>query len=605
MSDLASPLLFTQRDEAHAYADDLLFCYRWLLLELKREFAFDDAQLMLEVLWSSLPPRPPSHTLPLAEVPFDPEALVRAAKNAAALATSSPLPALASARLLSQLRNGKRVSNYSAVCALRRQRSSEAALLTRRSSSRSVQLTRAASQPLKPFMNGAADASDGVSTEAGVKLTTAGVSDDVFTSVKSSAAGDVKSGSAGDALGYIEANVTPTRKIKNLKEFMELGRSSKKSSRSEQDSPSRSSGISENASPLKTNHDAQLSYPSPSKPTSNELIPHHLEYTVGTTNDPIVSKLTSCDNSIASPNVDSSSSPAHSNSTKMKIQNDGASKPNVKSNKTFSTFQTPEVPDATSKIEGIRAPASCLSTGSNGSDCAHRVPSDGSSLQDAVGDYCSLGGSSSSSVLCAVECSRRCFSESDAAFANFLDSDAVAAEEELCVEVWENPVASSPVNAPTVSLRPARSVIPNSHTDGDVAKLLKEDTGAGARLVPAKPSPSHTSPVSGKSSVMNDLSGGWAVGVGGVGLNGGSLPPPHEFGGGNPFLMIVCVSILLQHRDTIISQQLDHNDLAMHFDKLMRKHDVHHVLRDARLRYKHYCSLSFQKTDAVNKHEQC
>lgn len=35
-------------------ATDLLFCYRWLLLEMKREFAFDDALRMLEVTWSSL-----------------------------------------------------------------------------------------------------------------------------------------------------------------------------------------------------------------------------------------------------------------------------------------------------------------------------------------------------------------------------------------------------------------------------------------------------------------------------------------------------------------------------------------------------------------------
>lgn len=117
MSDLASPLLVTMQDEAHAYvgfcalmrrlgpnfrldgaamtlkfqhlsellqhfdqtfysylrvrgADDLLFCYRWLLLELKREFAFDDALRMLEVLWSSLPPAPPKEDLPLFEREF-------------------------------------------------------------------------------------------------------------------------------------------------------------------------------------------------------------------------------------------------------------------------------------------------------------------------------------------------------------------------------------------------------------------------------------------------------------------------------------------------------------------------------------------------------
>ncbi|CAG2105281.1 unnamed protein product [Medioppia subpectinata] len=102
MSDLASPLLYAMKDESHAYicfcalmsrlssnfnangevmsrkfahlsqllqyydhdlysylrrqgAHELLFCYRWLLLELKREFPFDDTLLMLEVLWSSMP----------------------------------------------------------------------------------------------------------------------------------------------------------------------------------------------------------------------------------------------------------------------------------------------------------------------------------------------------------------------------------------------------------------------------------------------------------------------------------------------------------------------------------------------------------------------
>ncbi|XP_054033151.1 TBC1 domain family member 25 [Dryobates pubescens] len=40
-------------------AHDLLFCYRWLLLELKREFPFEDALRVLEITWSSLPPAPP------------------------------------------------------------------------------------------------------------------------------------------------------------------------------------------------------------------------------------------------------------------------------------------------------------------------------------------------------------------------------------------------------------------------------------------------------------------------------------------------------------------------------------------------------------------
>lgn len=114
MSDLASPILVVQKDEAHAYicfcglmtrlksnflldgiamttrfkhlsillqhqdpdffaylegqnAHDLFFCYRWLLLELKREFPFEDALFLLEVMWSTLPPNPPETELELVD----------------------------------------------------------------------------------------------------------------------------------------------------------------------------------------------------------------------------------------------------------------------------------------------------------------------------------------------------------------------------------------------------------------------------------------------------------------------------------------------------------------------------------------------------------
>jgi hypothetical protein len=83
-------------------ADDLLFCYRWLLLEMKREFAFEDSLRMLEVLWSSLPPDPPEKELMLFEKEFVPSAVEIPA------GPKSPLP----------------VENaYTKVCALRRQNS--------------------------------------------------------------------------------------------------------------------------------------------------------------------------------------------------------------------------------------------------------------------------------------------------------------------------------------------------------------------------------------------------------------------------------------------------------------------------------------------------
>ena len=114
MSDIASVLLVVQNDEANAYlcfcavmkrlkynflfdgkamtckfdhlklllsyydpefwtymieneVNDLFFTYRWLLLELKREFAFDDALYMLEVMWSTMPVDIPSDGISLSQ----------------------------------------------------------------------------------------------------------------------------------------------------------------------------------------------------------------------------------------------------------------------------------------------------------------------------------------------------------------------------------------------------------------------------------------------------------------------------------------------------------------------------------------------------------
>ncbi|TMW44437.1 hypothetical protein DOY81_010486 [Sarcophaga bullata] len=81
------------------------------------------------------------------------------------------------------------------------------------------------------------------------------------------------------------------------------------------------------------------------------------------------------------------------------------------------------------------------------------------------------------------------------------------------------------------------------------------------------------------------------------------LPPPSEFGGGNPFLMFLCLTLLLQHRNTIMKSNMDYNEIAMHFDKMVRKHDVTKVLNQARRMYIDY--LKNQSTfSPQSKHEQ-
>lgn len=41
------------------------------------------------------------------------------------------------------------------------------------------------------------------------------------------------------------------------------------------------------------------------------------------------------------------------------------------------------------------------------------------------------------------------------------------------------------------------------------------------------------------------------------------LPPPHVLGSGNPFLIFMCLSLLLQHRDIIINRGFDYNEVQI------------------------------------------
>ena len=73
------------------------------------------------------------------------------------------------------------------------------------------------------------------------------------------------------------------------------------------------------------------------------------------------------------------------------------------------------------------------------------------------------------------------------------------------------------------------------------------------------------------------------------------LPPPQEFGNGNPFLMFLCLTLLLQHRDYIMRNGMDYNEMAMHFDKMVRKHNVLKVLSQARRLYQDYLRYHNEK----------
>ncbi|KAK4325450.1 hypothetical protein Pmani_003977 [Petrolisthes manimaculis] len=476
MSDLASPLLVTMREEAQAYvcfcalmarlssnfhidgeamtlkfqhltealifydwdffsylqyhqADDLLFCYRWLLLELKREFAFEDALHMLEVLWSSLDPQPPAETLPLCEVAFNP---VKKEQQPPAPATP-------------------RQSHYANVCALRRQlssvsnRSSEslAAILSRRAASvdcdsgdrvpGSKRLSRTMSQPTNACLNKARSGGEGVAGVARIR----------------------EEEGIGGWSSPEDSPTRTTRRIRNLREFQLLTR-----------------------------------------------------------------------------NKDSD-----------------------------SDTSTPNSP--------CRAP------------------------KDKKGEDWKPPPLTSNKLNCGTTTSRRCFSDSDADVGVPVYCDGGE------VDVWQNPVAALSPEADaqlqiicqeerpaTFTCHPASVTSPSPVTTNSHPENNKEEGDTTTAM---------TGSVNSCEEVTESCVTGWQVTVSAAQSTPTIPPPPEEFGGGNPFLMFLCLTLLLQHRNHIMQNKMDHNELAMHFDKMVRQHNVAKVLAQARRMFDAYKKLDFSK----------
>lgn len=75
------------------------------------------------------------------------------------------------------------------------------------------------------------------------------------------------------------------------------------------------------------------------------------------------------------------------------------------------------------------------------------------------------------------------------------------------------------------------------------------------------------------------------------------LPPPTRFGDGKPFLMFVCLSMILNHRDAILAQEMDANEIGIYFDKLVRKHRLSEVLPRAKELFAEYLKSGWTDDD--------
>lgn len=83
------------------------------------------------------------------------------------------------------------------------------------------------------------------------------------------------------------------------------------------------------------------------------------------------------------------------------------------------------------------------------------------------------------------------------------------------------------------------------------------------------------------------------------------LPRPQDLGDGNPFLIFLCATILLQQRDCIMSNQMQqHFELAMHFDKLIKRHNLQKILLQARRLFSDYLKTQQSLQDEAESHAE-
>ncbi|XP_034826272.1 uncharacterized protein [Maniola hyperantus] len=752
MSDLASPLLVTMGDEAHAYiclcalmsrlypnflldgeamtvkfthlteslqvydpdfynylksqqADDLLFCYRWLLLEMKREFAFDDALRMLEVLWASLPQKTPTMELSLKEKDFD----------STVEAEVDPPP-------LSPMIKAPRENAYTKVCAMRRQSSSFSLanvkapkLVTTKKTNHSLDenaarkilnssslkhtkefqsLDDAVLQTKKLSNENVADKSSEttttsqehkVNTRRGMKsVPEHGKAFDVpeSTAIVWSSAGNLSNGTA-----HAETKETPLgNQIRLLRDKISVHNNKFFSSLDTLDDSTNSDSNKPKVRMIK-NLNEFLNFATGSKTNivkQDKLQRTHsaIERSRSKECPKIILTKTSYDeNDLSSTNLKNQ---GLSKVSKMSFEtNDGSSPDDSQEYYPMTTSMTRELRLELEHLDRQVFGPSYVNRCSMICDS----PSDSTSTEDKPAAFYAETKADCvatdalevhNEVAESVETIKR------SPLLETIKSNARSAED---IYLWENPLHR---NTPTTRTSASCPQTPDEQAeldfDGDTGEIFEEHSGKKSitpirllrknhslepqeSLKNIRHSNTHSSesdssekdPVesidtptlhsqqelNSKShkffsnmsqelenakkncesllnvkqsnlqsvaSTINNFQKKYEVfkppvqksaGVPSVGTETSvkncisSLPSPTVFGGGNPFLMYLCLTVLLQHRDYIMRNRMDYNELAMHFDKMVRKHNVNRVLNQARQMYALYLKQQTHKTGDV------
>lgn len=681
MSDMASPLLVTMCDEAQAYicfcalmsrmkfnfmidgiamtkkfahlsealqyydmefynylklhqADDLLFCYRWLLLEMKREFAFDDSLRMLEVLWSSLPENQPDTEIPLFEKEF-------------IVTEEEPIPLIPALPLLIA------ESPYTKVCALRRQNSALSISSNQLNVNPKLDVTRRMNQSMdetsretyRRNLRKAHQSLDeskllllhqkhSISSDSAPpgEITDAPSIDDISEEknpflYSDSTDKELPSGSDNSAeMKTINRNSSVTETLKELREKLVASKI----------------GISNAIDHLEEAYDPLNVEVKEVKLVKNfsEFLNFAKKSSDNETLSEVICETLTVDSNNESKNKDETSPddeyfPVTTSVTReLKIDLDSLNRQlfgqtyhqQIKDESPLENIPAPDKPpylklqhQASSSLDAIEI--------DNGENDAKIKLRKSAQLNDnmPINRFSGVGNNDVfiwQNPLCG---SNDCL-QSKTPTPNQATTPDEQAEIEYDGEIIE-------MNQGKKSVTPIRLVRKNNqasnrnsaiNADSDSEendpkwninsnnpfyeqiKLLNKtkcddpvsdqpsceqtlvnsceeaseiaQTSVAENQPPNEVPPNEQATSSSSSSICQEL------------------PSPSDFGNGNPFLMFLCLTLLLQHRDFIMRSNMDYNEMAMHFDKMVRKHNVTKVLSQARKLYQDYIRRCNERT---------
>ncbi|KAJ8302097.1 hypothetical protein KUTeg_021084, partial [Tegillarca granosa] len=559
MSDIASPLLVIQKDEAQAYlclcgimkrvrtnflldgnaittkfkhlstllqlhdpvlyaylkdcnAHDLFFCYRWLLLELKREFPFDDALYMLEVMWSTLPPDYSDPELPLTDPDYYP----------ALLSTSPCSPSFSIKQTV-----------YAKLLALRVNAGS-----------------RAKEIPIKP---------DEVSDQPQAK--------------------EIASGSANN-----NSIVTQEMLTSDVQDYPEVDDPITKTLQERSESIDKSLKMAEFHSESVHCHDSKIDEKKPvislQIPNARKCLDKKLQG-----NSPEVKTVENvCDlhpngplKSLDNERIPSRICPVHGNLTEInedkedlkKDEENGMEKiKNIESDVENSEKDTSEIIcNGISKFEGtLRMSDESLDKSIElENNEIEQYDEDDNNDSGQSQFYISLDSTEEEQKEIQASLQNKKSTTKGSFFSNM-----------------KHLISSPKRQNSDKSLQRATSLTEERHSGVNSEQPQKDlHCSSSDTSLLKKNSVSHEINENDDSG-MNlsdcvEVSDDGSLELIKADNNSIKLPPPEEFGCGNPFLMFVCLTLLLQHRDAILRNKLEYDEIAMLFDRMVRKHNVHKV----------------------------